>query len=368
MKLSSLILCTTQCFMSILAMFLSFPLSRMIFKVIYATLASNSRAGWHPISFKNTFYCVPVRLIMNISSSITAFVLLFLFRLAESICYYPDGTVAPQDTPCDDDSSESTCCGQGYACLSNHICQATGEERHKNGATEFVRGSCTDKNWRSGSCPAFCVNPEAPSFDLTAGGMGMAKCANITEDIYYCINQNTDHVDCEKKVNVVTFQGTPTALTTIGARTSANTFTSDHTSTYETTDSSTAALRSTTASFTSAYLSGLPITTSSDPAATLPATQSSNSTTKTGEIVGGVIGGLGVISITMTSLWLYARKKKQATGQERPIVELSTELPQTHHAGAYKKDAHRIAYHELEDSGHRQIHHDSHPRVYEMQS
>lgn len=42
----------------------------------------------------------------------------------------------------------------------------TGEEIKKHGATEFVRGSCTDRDWRSGSCPSFCVNPDVSQVQL----------------------------------------------------------------------------------------------------------------------------------------------------------------------------------------------------------
>src|SRR5690348_15730855 len=110
-----------------------------------------------------------VRLRLDYSTYI--FLIFTAFRSATAICYYPDGSVAPQDTACQDNDEESTCCGQGYACLSNNICMSTGDETQKAGATTFVRGSCTDKTWRSNNCPLFCINP---TIDFLSGGNGIA--------------------------------------------------------------------------------------------------------------------------------------------------------------------------------------------------
>ena len=127
-----------------------------------------------------------------------------LVAVASAACYYPNGDIAPNDTPCQDDTDNAVCCGQGYACLSNGICQATGEELQKPYATEFVRGACTDKLFRSSKCPLFCIDPD---IDYVEGGMGLKKCANTDKDMYYCINDNKDDVDCENGEGVLYFAG-----------------------------------------------------------------------------------------------------------------------------------------------------------------
>jgi hypothetical protein len=121
--------------------------------------------------------------------------------VARATCYYPDGCVSLQDTPCSDDTEHSTCCGQGYACLSNKMCMATGEELQKPGATVLVRGSCTDKDWRSSECPLFCINPAT---DNMPGGMGIRQCENNPE-FYFC-NNSQGH-DCDTAENVLLFKG-----------------------------------------------------------------------------------------------------------------------------------------------------------------
>ncbi|KAK1635862.1 hypothetical protein BDP81DRAFT_321944 [Colletotrichum phormii] len=139
--------------------------------------------------------------------------LLLSLAQVRAACYYPDGSIAPNDTPCQDLTAESTCCGQGYACLSNAMCEATGKELSKDGATELVRGSCTDRSWRSSTCPLFCINPET---DNVGGGIGVAKCEGTAEELYYCINSVMDTDNCTAKKNVLFFQQSPTAITTIG--------------------------------------------------------------------------------------------------------------------------------------------------------
>ncbi len=74
------------------------------------------------------------------------------------------------------------------------------------GDTPYVRGSCTDKSWRSANCPSFCVNPDAPYSDNTSGGAAMAKCSNTT-DLFYCIDLNTDAVSCAEGLGLA-IQGT----------------------------------------------------------------------------------------------------------------------------------------------------------------
>ena len=131
------------------------------------------------------------------------FSFLLYCSLVHSLCYFPNGAVSTQDTPCRDDLDQSTCCGQGYACLTNNMCMATGKELQKAGATRFVRGSCTDKSWRSGNCPNFCADPEK---DNTGGGMGISQCPG-TYKMFYCIDSAMDQVDCDKQQNVLVFQG-----------------------------------------------------------------------------------------------------------------------------------------------------------------
>lgn len=130
---------------------------------------------------------------------------------AQAACYYPSGRIAPNDIPCRDDTPHAACCGQGYACLSNGICQATGEELQAPGASEFVRGACTDREWRSSSCPLFCIEEDV---DFLDGGNGIFKCGDTAEDLYYCINTRTVEETgiCEERRDVLFFPGTCAAM------------------------------------------------------------------------------------------------------------------------------------------------------------
>jgi len=87
--------------------------------------------------------------------------LISIYPLCDAICYYPDlQTVAPQDVPCLGGTDESACCGAGYACLSNGLCMSTNATHDTQSSDTYVRGSCTDQQWRAAACPAFCINPQ----------------------------------------------------------------------------------------------------------------------------------------------------------------------------------------------------------------
>ncbi|KAK6844144.1 hypothetical protein PG995_014254 [Apiospora arundinis] len=232
-----------------------------------------------------------------------------LLSHASAICYFPDGSVSAQDTPCDDASAEATCCGQGYVCLSNHICKASGDEIQRPGASLYVRGSCTDKLWRSSSCPNFCVDTAAPNFDFTSGGNGMDRCPSKTEDMYYCINHNVGNVDCEKKLNIVSFRGTPRELTTIGRAA---------TTSFAASTSSKSLSTSTTLWTTSTSTpSGLSPAASSTTTPLAPQQQQPDADAQkqpgisAGAIIGASVGGsAAVAACALAGLLWYRRKRK----------------------------------------------------------
>ena len=118
------------------------------------------------------------------------------------LCYFPDGTIALDDPPCNSTAPESTCCGRTYACLSNSICEATSETRKKPGSATFVRGSCTDASWISDACPKFCLSRGAGERGGTAG---IGKCSNGEDDEYYCLDDAKS--DCGKHENVLLLSG-----------------------------------------------------------------------------------------------------------------------------------------------------------------
>ncbi|KXH45599.1 hypothetical protein CSIM01_09668 [Colletotrichum simmondsii] len=266
-------------------------------------------------------------------------------------CYYPDGSIAPNDTPCQDLTAESTCCGQGYACLSNGMCQATGKELSKDGATELVRGACTDRSWRSSSCPLFCINPET---DNVAGGIGIAKCDGTVEELYYCINSVMNTVNCTAKKNVLFFQReslvfmsllgpvhanylqpfgqspnqfniaeSPTAITTIGV---AATSTPSSTSTTSTLIATTAIIApsanpSSAPNPSSVALSSATQSPQSSPTSspeTGPSVEPEATNDKTviiGAAVGASVGGLA-LGVLAAWLFIFLRRRKRRARRE----------------------------------------------------
>ncbi|KAK1844709.1 hypothetical protein CCHR01_12636 [Colletotrichum chrysophilum] len=259
-----------------------------------------------------------------ISVILLSYILILSFSSAfiEAACYYPNGSIAPNDTPCRDDTAESTCCGQGYACLSNGMCQATGSELQKDGATELVRGACTDRSWRSSSCPLFCINPET---DNVGGGIGVAKCQGTTQELYYCINSVQDQVNCTAKQNVLFFQQSATAITTIGVE--ATTSIASTTTTSELSASaSTSAVTSAATLDPSRLPSQNPIITSSAvQSPTNSPTNQPDAESDRGVTIGAAVGAsIGGLALGASGVWLFfflrrrRRAREQAVGDRAP--------------------------------------------------
>ncbi|KAF4459501.1 hypothetical protein FALBO_13740 [Fusarium albosuccineum] len=127
-------------------------------------------------------------------------IIIFLAALAvpvHSICHYPSGR-ASTDVPCNDNDEESACCGPGMVYLSNRVCMASGNDlQSPHVKSTYVRGTCTDKTWRSGNCPSFCINPEVDDFDH---GMSIERCEGY-DNRFYCING--DNPNCRTRENVL---------------------------------------------------------------------------------------------------------------------------------------------------------------------
>jgi hypothetical protein len=48
---------------------------------------------------------------------------LFAWTTVSEACYFPDGIQATDNTPCYKNGTVSVCCGPGFTCLSNGLCQ-----------------------------------------------------------------------------------------------------------------------------------------------------------------------------------------------------------------------------------------------------
>ena len=67
---------------------------------------------------------------------------------ADKECYTGNGTVT-EDLPCHSDDV-SFCCGVGWSCLSNGLCQW-------RDSTSFAEGTCTDKSYPMNACLGSCL-------------------------------------------------------------------------------------------------------------------------------------------------------------------------------------------------------------------
>jgi len=90
--------------------------------------------------------------------SLLLFALSIRSTLAQSsndTCFYPNG-VQSNGGACYPDQPESVCCGPGFVCLSNGLCQ-TGPDLKRTYRFKYYRSSCTDGTWNASECPSFCL-------------------------------------------------------------------------------------------------------------------------------------------------------------------------------------------------------------------
>ncbi|KAF8852028.1 hypothetical protein BDZ45DRAFT_750030 [Acephala macrosclerotiorum] len=231
-----------------------------------------------------------------------AFFLLFVSFLqilgqagaASNSCYYPDGSIASSDSPCNSTASAtdaSLCCPAGWACLSNSVCMSTPESTGYNPqAPAYGRGSCTDQSWGSSACPYFCDQGNDAK-----GAAPMSKCPSNTNDTYCCNSEPL--CNCAIGDNTIDFTGYYIVETTIGAVAS---------STSKTTSSS--------PSSSTSPSSSMAISTSSTDSVTTTSAETSTSTPASSTNQAVIIGlGVGIplaVFAIAGALYLFHRHRQ----------------------------------------------------------
>ena len=104
--------------------------------------------------------CINSRVVMMVPAGphCTFFLFLLLFfsvllpsslaLSADRKCYTGNGTIT-EDIPCHSKDA-SFCCGVGWSCLSNGLCQW-------RDSTSFAEGTCTDKSYPINACLGSCL-------------------------------------------------------------------------------------------------------------------------------------------------------------------------------------------------------------------
>ncbi|KAG2421490.1 hypothetical protein HFD88_005465 [Aspergillus terreus] len=87
-----------------------------------------------------------------------AFLLLqVVIPISAQLCYNPNGSIS-NDRPCNSSADVSVCCEDGFVCTENKLCQPMGWYDGSDGnPLQLIRGTCTDKTWKSGNCPGHCI-------------------------------------------------------------------------------------------------------------------------------------------------------------------------------------------------------------------
>ena len=112
--------------------------------------------------------------------------LAFLFRPAWQLtCYFPNGDIAPNDTPCTNETT-SACCNEIDYCYDNGLC---------NSEFRLTRGSCTDKSWgglgNAPECASQCKNGQS---------------CKIFVPVEHLTNETNDQVHTKLTVSILTLK------------------------------------------------------------------------------------------------------------------------------------------------------------------
>ncbi|KAF2216998.1 hypothetical protein CERZMDRAFT_80986 [Cercospora zeae-maydis SCOH1-5] len=91
-------------------------------------------------------------------------------------CYFPDGSLSKHKS-CSAMGTASSCCASNAFCLDNGLCFEEGV---------VTRGSCTDKDWKSGACPDYC-KAEQPNRSVAITPCSM----NGSQSTFTCGLNNT---------------------------------------------------------------------------------------------------------------------------------------------------------------------------------
>lgn len=196
-------------------------------------------------------------------------------------CYFPDG-VESSGSPCFPDQAVSPCCGPGFICLSNGLCQP-GPDTRRTYQYTIYRSSCTDRTWNSTDCPKVCLGPD----DNLDSGQGLATCGTGGS---YCCGRGYDC--CSNGTDIFNY-GTAEIVTTIPYSSS----------------SSTSAPASSSASTTSSASSS--------------SSSSSSNAIAIGVGVGVGVGGFAFLLASIIAFLLFRRRKK-ARQTTRPQNDPST--------------------------------------------
>lgn len=150
------------------------------------------------------------------NSSFLVFQIRFLiYTLCEATdipCYFPDGTQAVDDIPCNPLQNPFFCCGRDWECLSNGLChwgRPYSDASHRG----YARGSCTDSKWQSDDCPRFCLNGTCydimsitmvevlTRLDVVSGGLLLTQC--VENENTFCCNGDCN---CSIGLRTISFQ------------------------------------------------------------------------------------------------------------------------------------------------------------------
>jgi hypothetical protein len=261
--------------------------------------------------------------------------LLLAAPLINATCYWQNSTlaldapssIAPDDTACFPDQTNSPCCGTGWTCLSDGVCYI-----EQDGNPFYYRGTCTDRTWNSQQCPGWCFAQNSNT------SIPLAKCTEANGEDWYCC-PGEDNCNCDTGVDALKLGASqPTTVTVIGS-----TSWPGYVSTSSGFSTSAFALDGTTTQIgVAASTTSVVVTSTGTKTATTTSSRSSSGTgsaaaasstsqpknvpvaSNTAAISGGVIAGVVALALIGALGWFlgrrHYRRKAATSGVEKPYA------------------------------------------------
>lgn len=123
-------------------------------------------------------------------------------------CYYPDGTITSEQTPCNESEDHSACCRPGDACLSNGYCFGANDA----GPNLMTRGGCTDSSFKDQNCPYYCRDAfsqgNAIMFPVTFGDQTTFCCSPFNGTACWATTRGSNQPFVVQNGNFITNRST----------------------------------------------------------------------------------------------------------------------------------------------------------------
>ncbi|KAH8657041.1 hypothetical protein BGZ60DRAFT_138330 [Tricladium varicosporioides] len=250
-------------------------------------------------------------------------------------CYFPGGSWASDQSPCDPYAFTTLCCPSGWTCFSNNLCIVTDLGAVKNAFPlgTAIRGTCTNPKWNNTACGDFCLDNPVSANNGSLQNCGSGKwCCDPAAAAGTCNCENG------KGTFSVPIGEAKTIMGVTGMVSTGTDFLVPSSSTGEATTAKVSSSTSATSKLVTITLSTIPYSTSSS--GTASTTQSGSAANSTATNVAtpitqktsfkvGIGTGIGVVALAILAIigvFVWKRHQRRRALRNRMLDRSSSEI------------------------------------------